>query len=187
VFEGAVRTLLHLLKFDDRRDLARPLSEALVAALPADEVFDLIAPVPLHWTRRLSRGYNQAALLARRVARARAVALAPGLLVKRRRTLDQARLDAEARRRNLRGSFSIGRGWRRRGRRGSGGATRPLEGLRVLLVDDVLTTGATAEACARTLKRAGAARVIVLAVARTPLTGRPASAPSSMPASTKRR
>ena len=170
VFEGAVRTLLHLFKFDDRRDLAQPLSRALLAALPAREDHDLVVPVPLHWTRRLSRGYNQAALLARRVARARAIPFARGLLIKTHRTLDQAHLDAEARRRNVRGSFAVRSLRGKRGRTGIDPA-RPLAGLRILLVDDVLTTGATAEACARVLKRAGAARVFVLAVARTPLKG----------------
>ena len=179
-----MRSLLHLFKFDDRRDLARPLAQALLAVLPPGEAFDLVVPVPLHWTRRLSRGYNQAALLARRVARARGIPVARRLLVKTRRTVDQAHLAAAARRANLRGSFEVrsrfpGRRPRRGRRRGppggTGGAaaalTRPLAGLRVLLVDDVLTTGATAEACARVLKSAGAAQVFVLAVARTPLRG----------------
>ena len=166
VFEGAVRTLLHLFKFDDRRDLARPLSRALLSALPPGEPVDLVAAVPLHWTRHLARGYNQAALLARRIARARRVPFASGLLVKRRRTPDQFRLDAASRRRNVQGVFAVRRCWSRRR-----GGTKPLAGRCVLLVDDVLTTGATAEACARALKAAGAARVFVIAVARTPLPG----------------
>ncbi len=70
VFEGAVRTILHLFKFEQRPDFAKPLAAAIADSLPPEERFDLVVPVPLHWTRRLKRGYNQAALLGRRIARA---------------------------------------------------------------------------------------------------------------------
>jgi ComF family protein len=116
---------------------------------------DLLMPVPLHWTRLFRRRYNQAALLAhaiREVAGGRPP-VAPDWLLRRRRTISQGDLGAAARERNVRGAFAL-----RSGRR--------VGGLRVVLVDDVLTTGATVAECARVLKRAGAARVDVLTLAR---------------------
>lgn len=116
---------------------------------------DLVVPVPLHWTRLFRRRYNQAALLAGALAREAGLPAARDLLVRKRPTPSQGRLSREARWRNVRGAFAV-----RQGRR------RLLAGRRVILVDDVLTTGATAEACAKTLKRAGASEVHVLVLAR---------------------
>jgi len=116
---------------------------------------DLIVPIPLHWTRLLRRRYNQAALLGQALSRASSIPIAPDLLVRHRRTRSQGRLRPSARRLNVRGAFSV--------RRGAG---KQVRGRKVVLVDDVLTTGATAEACARTLRRAGAERVDVLVLAR---------------------
>ena len=116
---------------------------------------ELIVPVPLHWLRLFVRRYNQAALLALALARLSGVAAVPDLLVRRRATPSQGRLSAGARRRNVAGAFAV------RARRRDLLADR-----RVLLVDDVLTTGATAEACSRALLRAGAAAVDVLTLAR---------------------
>jgi ComF family protein len=157
-----VRALVHGFKYEHRRELARYFARTIVAALPSEECFDLIVPVPLHWTRRIARGYNQSALLARAIGRSTRAPVALRVLVKRRRTADQTSLDIAARRRNVRTAFAV-----RKARAGF------LSGLRVLLVDDVLTTGATAGACARVLREAGASRVFVAAIARTPL-ARPA-------------
>ena len=116
---------------------------------------DLIVPVPLHWTRLLRRRFNQSALLAHAIGSLTAVEVAPDLLVRRRRTASQGFLSASARRRNVRGAFAINS--RRR---------RLVGDARVVLVDDVLTSGATAEACTGALLRAGARSVDLLVLAR---------------------
>jgi len=108
--------------------------------------------VPMHWLR-LARRHNQAALLARHIAGGANPRLVPDLLVRRRNTPPQTGLSASARARNLAGAIAVAR-------------RRRVEGRRILLVDDVFTTGATAVACARVLKRSGAARVDVLTFAR---------------------
>lgn len=115
----------------------------------------IVVPVPLHWTRLFRRRYNQAALLALALARETGLRAAPDLLIRRRATPSQGRLGAAARRRNVAGAFAV----RPRGR-------DLIDGRRVLLVDDVLTTGATVDACARALKRAGADAVDVLVLGR---------------------
>jgi len=115
---------------------------------------DLLAPVPLHWSRLLRRRYNQSALLANALARASGVAAAPDLLVRRRRTRSQGEFGPEGRRRNVASAFRLRRG-------------RSVADLRVVLIDDVLTTGATVEECARVLRRAGARSVAVLTLARS--------------------
>ena len=116
---------------------------------------DLVAPVPLHWRRLVTRRYNQALLLARNLTRDQPAKLAPDLLLRRRWTGSQAGLAAQERRRNVREAFAIHPRWQARAK-----------GKTVLLVDDVLTTGATVEACTRALLRAGARHVDVLTLAR---------------------
>jgi len=154
-YEGTLRQLVHLFKYDGMRPLARPLGRYLVEALPREAHFDLIVPLPLHWLKQWQRGFNQADLLAREVGRKWGVPVR-NVMRRRRATSPQAGLTNAKRRANVRGAFRLA---------GAGG--RRLEGMRVLLVDDVVTTGATASACARILKRAGAAHVALLALART--------------------
>jgi ComF family protein len=128
--------------------LARAGAELLAEA-------DLIAPVPLHWLRLFSRRYNQAALLAQALGRRAERPVVQDLLQRRRHTPPQGRLSAPARRRNVAGAFAVRPAHKDR-----------LQGRRVLLVDDVMTTGATAAACARVLRRGGAGAVDVLVLAR---------------------
>lgn len=152
-YEGALRELIHLLKYRGVVTLAGPLGDKMATALPRDERFDVIVPMPMHWWRRWRRGYNQAYLLAERLSNRTGIPIAD--VVRRNRSAaPQAGLSNAQRRRNVAGSFGV------RDR-------AELQGRHVLLVDDVFTTGATSGACSQALKRAGAARVSVLALART--------------------
>ena len=152
-YEETLRELIHLFKYGKVRPLARPLGRLLARCIPTEQRFDLIVPMPLHWRKRWSRGYNQSELLARFIARRRGVPMAK--IVRRvKATAPQAGLSNSKRRLNMSGAFAIRKGTN-------------VKGLRVLLIDDVLTTGATASACAKVLKRAGASHVAVAAVART--------------------
>ncbi len=155
-YDDASRDLVLSFKHADRTDAAPAFGRWLARAggeLIGDA--DLIVPVPLHWLRLFRRRYNQAALLALALSRGTGVPVAPTLLRRQRATPSQGRLGRLARRRNVAGAFTAD------SRQGARVADR-----RVLLVDDVLTTGATAEACAAALLRAGAAAVDVLTLAR---------------------
>jgi ComF family protein len=154
VYDGPMRRTLSRLKYGGAARLARPLAESAAPALqglialagPAT-----LVPVPVHADRLRQRGYNQAALLAAELARILRLPLAE-VLVRRRPTTQQHRLDRVARLRNLRGAFAL-----------APGARPPPT---VVLVDDILTTSATLEACAGVLRDAGADRVMGFAVAR---------------------
>jgi ComF family protein len=154
LFQGPVREAVHALKYNHLSALARPLGELMAAYLKTEELpVDLVVPVPLFGRRQRLRGYNQSALLARELARLDGLPLAERGLSRRRDTPPQARsVDAEARRRNVAGAFAAD------GRR--------VEGRGVLLVDDVMTTGATLDACAQALRQGGAASVWALTFAR---------------------
>ena len=155
-YEGAARTLVHKLKYSDRLDLAQTLGRMILRAgreILADA--DLLIPVPLHRGRLWRRRFNQAAALAQVVSRASGVPVDSMLLRRVKATKTQVGLTRPQRKLNLSGALVVPRRLRPR-----------LAGRRVVLVDDVLTTGSTAEAAARVLTRAGAARVDVLAFAR---------------------
>ncbi len=154
-YEGVLRDLIHLYKYARIKTLARPLGKLLASALPRDERFDAIAPVPLHWAREWRRGFNQSELLAQAVSRLTGIPVIRPLR-RARATAVQAGLSNTARRKNVRAAFRE----KRFARRGLNGAKR------ILLIDDVMTTGSTGAACALALKRAGAQRVALLTVAR---------------------
>jgi ComF family protein len=146
------RKLVLAFKHGDRTDTAPALGAWMAAAgaeLIADA--DVIAPVPLHWSRLFTRRFNQAALLAGVIGRLSGVAVVQDLLVRRKRTPPQGRMGVAARRRNVQGAFRL---------------KRDIDGRRVLLIDDVLTTGVTVSNCAKVLLRGGAATVDVLTLAR---------------------
>jgi len=148
------RRLVLMLKHGDQTHLVGAFGRWMLRA--GGEVLagaDLAVPVPLHWTRLLGRRFNQAVLLARAIRGVGGPPVGADWLVRRRRTPSQGLMGPAARARNVRGAFALRRG-------------RSVAGKRVVLIDDVLTTGATAEECARVLRRAGAASVGVLVLAR---------------------
>ena len=162
-YEGRLRDIIHAFKYDRRRTLARPLA-ALMREAGRDVLAgaDAAVPVPLHWFRRRRRGFNQAALLASGLGLPVCHALR-----RSRRTRAQAGLHAGDRRANVERAFGLA--WRYRWPRlrpFAGRAPRRLEGLVVILVDDVSTTGATRDACTRVLLNAGVREVRVLTLAR---------------------
>jgi ComF family protein len=148
------RRLVLMMKHGDQTHLGGAFGRWMNRA--GNEVLtdaDLLVPVPLHWTRLLGRRFNQAALLAQAIHAAGGPPVGADWLVRRRRTPSQGLMGPAARARNVHGAFALRRG-------------RSVEGKRVVLIDDVLTTGATAEECARVLRREGAASVGVLVLAR---------------------
>lgn len=151
-YTDELRKLIHLFKYQKIKTLAKPLGELLVRSLPLEQRFDMVAPMPLHWLRQLNRGFNQAELIAAPLARRLNVPLV-NALKRVKSTPKQAGLTYAKRRVNVAGAF-----------RANGRAD--VRGKRILLVDDVLTTGATAGAAAAVLKKAGAKHVTVLTLAR---------------------
>ncbi len=155
-YDDVARTLVHALKYQDRTDLAPAMGRWMVQAgreLLAEA--DVLVPVPLHWRRGWSRRYNQSGALARVIERQTGVKLASEALRRVRPTQQQIGLSRSQRASNVQGAFKVAPD------RGA-----DIQGRRVVLIDDVLTSGATTDACARALLRARAASVDVLVFAR---------------------
>jgi ComF family protein len=152
LYETELRKLIHLFKYGRVRTLAKPLGRMLSSVLPRDERFDVIVPMPMHWLRHWQRGFNQAELLAKDLSR-RTHLPVRNAAQRVHHKAAQAGLTNAKRRLNVAGAFRVKN-------------PAALHGKRVLLIDDVMTTGATASACARVLKRAGAAHVSLLTVGR---------------------
>ncbi len=157
-YEPPFDRVIHALKFGRLfylgEHLARHLAESFGSQLSD---YDVVVPLPLHWSRQLRRGYNQAEEIARPLSRQLGLPLVRGVR-RRRPTPPQTRLDRARRAANLRGAFRAARKDRLRGRA-------------VILVDDVVTTGATLAAATVCLQQAGASQVVAVAAGRTPLAG----------------
>ena len=155
-YDGVVGEALRQLKYGKAFWLAPDLAAILKNCLQAEfsgVMFDMIVPVPLFHARRRERGFNQSAVLARELGRLIDCKTMPGMLRRIRPTTTQTNLTAPQRLSNVKNAFLSGK-------------SKQLAGRRVLLVDDVMTTGATVNACARALKKGGAETVHVLTVAR---------------------
>jgi ComF family protein len=153
LYSGALAEAIHLLKFSGLRRLARPLGK-FFAELPIP-VMDAIVPVPATGRTLRDRGFNQTLLLSRSLSRHLRIPVHMNLLIKKKETLPQIGLGARERAGNLKNSFEV------RGR---------LNSQRLVLLDDVMTTGATVRECAKTLRKAGAREVVVVTLARSSLT-----------------
>jgi len=156
-YRGLLREVIHRFKYQGHISLARPLAQLLLP--PARElctlnVIHVVVPVPLHRRRLRDRGFNQAALLARRLGASLNLPVGYTVLSRRRWTEPQIGLSPNQRAENVRGAFAVSE-------------SAVVRGRGVLLVDDVFTTGETVDQCVRELKRAGARAVAVLTVART--------------------
>ncbi len=150
-YDSTMRDAIQQFKFNQRIGLDRPFGKLLNRVINSDLQVDLIVPVPLHPRRLKRRSYNQSLLLARELGRLRNLPVETKLLQKTSDTLAQQELSARERERNLRQVFQV---------------TRKLQGEKLLLVDDVMTTGSTVQACGQVLLDAGAAGVEVAVLAR---------------------
>jgi ComF family protein len=150
-----LREAIHLFKYQKKTALGKRLTRHLSGFLPPIPPADGLVPVPLHPKRLRHREFNQSLIIARTLGQIYRLPLLPDLLLRVRPTSPQVELHRKDRAGNVRGAFQIRRG------------VPDLEGKHLILVDDVLTTGATVNECARILKKAGVEKVYVVTLART--------------------
>lgn len=158
LYKGPVRALVHEIKYHHGLYVVEELADLLEGCYRAHygaETTDFIIPIPLHWNKRVHRGYNQSAILARRLGRRLGLPVAERFLRRRLDTETQTHMSADERRTNMKGAFEVP----------ARHADR-VYGKRILLLDDVMTTGSTFGEAARALRAAGAGRIICLSLAR---------------------
>jgi len=143
------------LKYGGKIGLARVIARQLVRHLPDDHADLIITPVPLHWTRMWSRTFNQSALIGQELAALSGIPFVPDILVRHKRTPTMRGLDVRRRKKAVGGAFAVNPKWQGR-----------VKGLRLILIDDVFTTGATSDGCVSVLKRNGASWVQIFCWAR---------------------
>jgi len=153
-YGGAIRQAVIQFKYENTKVLADPLSYFMMEYLKKHQLsFDLIIPVPIHKLRLRERGYNQSSLLAQRLSRITRIPVAEGVLIRTKHTPSQAKSDnVDQRRKNIKNAFKC--------------VSHDISGKRILLIDDVCTSGATLNSCATSLKSAGAASVWGLTLAK---------------------
>ncbi|MCR4397641.1 MAG: ComF family protein [Firmicutes bacterium] len=151
-YSGALKRAIWKLKYEKRRDLATPLGLLMAGSVEGLGTVDALVPVPLHPRKEAERGFNQSLLLARAVAEEARLGVLAGKLTRVRETLPQNKLNPGRRRQNVEGAFAVAE-------------RRVFAGRRILLVDDVLTTGSTAMECSKAIMADGAENVDVLVCA----------------------
>jgi len=156
-YDDDIIKLVHQLKFSGKISFARSIGEMLLAQLRnTEEQPDCLLPVPLHASRMRQRGYNQSIEISRVLAKAMALPIEITAIKRHRSTLAQTGLNAKQRKKNIRGAFSV---------------VGQLNYQHILIIDDVMTTGATVNELAALLKKNGAVRVGILCIARAPVKG----------------
>ncbi len=155
--ESIIQTLIHELKYQNKRSIGVFLGEVIGQLIKNDSDFltaDVLVPVPLHKIRLRERGYNQSELIAKGVSNATGIKVVGNLLVRARNTETQTKLDFEKRKENVKDAFFV-----------SGKYKNFVIGKKVIIVDDVITTGSTINECAKALAMAGASKVFALSIA----------------------
>jgi ComF family protein len=154
-----VRIAIHLLKYAGAENIAERLGIFIAKKIAGDQrlsMSSMIVPIPLHAARKRERGYNQSELIANSIGRELRIQHEPRLLLRTRQTQTQTMFDAEGRKKNIAGAFSIGRNF-----------SEAVGGKSILLIDDVITTGSTIKECAKVLKENGAGAVYAASAAIT--------------------